>query len=155
MTSIRNLLSAKRIVTAQTDHSKKRVLFHLSELICTEKIGLTVDTLFSAFTGREKLGSSYIGHGIAVPHVQLADIPQPTGALIHLKQGIQFCQEADQNVDIILGFVISDSNPQTHLKVLAQLANILGQEDTRQQIRQHHDNQMIYQLFNQSVNVPI
>ena len=141
---------------SRSDHMswcKKRALEYLSELLSHEQTALESEELFSAFLERERLGSTAIGHGVAIPHIRSDKINKPLAALLHLSESIDFGNN-DEPVDLVLGLIVPTEDPEQHLGVLAEIARQFSVADFRQQLRQASDNQSLHSIAIKNYDQP-
>lgn len=151
-----DLITKNRIRIQQNITSQKKALDLLSEMFfddlanqcdCEE---LTHRHLLDAFVAREKIGSTALEHGIAVPHCRISKCTQPMIAVITLAQAIEFGSgHNDQDIDLICGLIVPVEESQQHLDILAALVKILGVEENREAIRQGKSVDDIYQIMSQ------
>ena len=125
--------------------SKKRVFEQVSLLL--ENIGgLSRDDLFSRLISRERLGSTAIGNGGAIPHVRIADLHDPLCALVRLKEPIQYNAQHDKNSSVhTLFFLIAPEKANAlHLALLAVFSEMLLDEDFMRKLATCVDSQGAY-----------
>jgi len=151
MTDLPALLDSERIRCGCEIRSKKRALQTVAELLGeslrSRRAAPGADeggddepvvsdmNILDALINRERLGSTGIGHGIALPHARLAHIDEPLGALITLKQGVDFDSIDGEPVDIVFGLLVPEHCNDEHLKILAELARRFGDAQLRQTLR--------------------
>lgn len=150
MTSIADLLLPERIVISSQITSKKRSLELLSQLLssgCDESSEKILKALFQ----REKLGSTVIGHGIALPHARLDKIKQPVGAYLKVSPGISDFSDSDDSVtkQFFALLVPATEGQQAHLKIFAALAEGFSQGQQRQYLEQTEKPIDILTIFSQ------
>ena len=132
--------------------SKKRVLENLSIFI-TEQLGgdaEQTDTLFHSLVARERLGSTGIGDGIAIPHCRAPGFKRIHGCLIRLSKPVDFDAIDDEPVDLIFALVVPEEKNDEHLATLARVAALLQNESSRQSLRQCSSNE---ELFNTAIQL--
>jgi PTS system nitrogen regulatory IIA component len=118
--------------------SKKRVLENLSSFI-TEQLGGDAeqsDGLFHKLVARERLGSTGIGEGVAIPHCRASGFNRIHGCLIKLQKPVDFDALDDQPVDLIFALVVPEEKNDEHLVTLARIANLMQTESSRESLRQ-------------------
>jgi PTS system nitrogen regulatory IIA component len=130
-----DIIDPARIVTGATVSSKKRALEMLSELLADSNDALGQSEVFSALLSREKLGSTGLGHGVALPHGRLGTCGHPVGALAVLAEPIDFDAIDGQPVDILFAMLVPEASTDEHLQLLAQLAELFGDPGTCQHLR--------------------
>ena len=126
--------------------SKKRVLENLSSFI-TEQLGgdsEQTDNLFHSLVARERLGSTGIGEGIAIPHCRAPGFKRIHGCLIKLSNPVDFDALDDQPVDLIFALVVPEEKNDEHLATLARVAALLQDETSRQSLRQCNSNEELF-----------
>ena len=118
--------------------SKKRVLENLSTMISHHLSGNSdySETLFQKFLSREKLGSTAIGNGIAIPHCRAFGVKRIYGCLVTLKNPIDFEAFDNQPVDVIFALVVPEERNDEHLATLARVAEVLQNKTSRQSLRE-------------------
>ena len=132
--------------------SKKRVLENLSEFI-TEQLGGDGDqaeNLFHSLVARERLGSTGIGEGVAVPHCRVAGFNRIHGCLIKLEDPIDFDSLDDQPVDLIFALIVPQEQNEEHLTTLARVASIMQDDSSRERLRQCSSDE---ELFNTALKL--
>ncbi|MDH3452064.1 MAG: PTS sugar transporter subunit IIA [Gammaproteobacteria bacterium] len=111
--------------------SKKKALEALSTLLGRSAETLNETQIFDSLLARERLGSTGLGHGIAIPHGRLADLQQTAGALLVLKDGVDFDAPDGQAVNILFGLLVPEACNDAHLQILAGLATMFSDADLR------------------------
>jgi PTS system nitrogen regulatory IIA component len=141
---VSDLISPERISCDAQDHSKKRVLEHLSNLLATSTPNLTPTEIFSSLIERERLGSTALGHGVALPHGRLHGREQAVGAFIKLKEGINYDAMDNEPVDLFYALLVPDHFTDEHLRIISKLAEMFNNIDFRNQIRKCNSNEQLY-----------
>jgi nitrogen PTS system EIIA component len=136
---IASLLSPSTVLCKQESSSKKRILEDISEHLSNAFPYLNANTTFSALVSREKLGSTGIGNGIAIPHCRIADCKEITAMLITLASGIDFDAIDNEKVDVIFVLIVPEDSNENHLKTLAAIAEAFSDEATLDNVRQAQD----------------
>ena len=121
-----DIIDPARIVAGAQLSSKKRALELLSELLAGSDTALGQSEAFSALLSREKLGSTGLGHGVALPHGRLGSCGRPVAALLVLETPIDFDAIDGQPVDILFAMLVPEAATEEHLQLLAQLAELFG-----------------------------
>lgn len=125
--------------------SKKRALETLSDMLAQPADTASADLIFDKLIDRERLGSTGLGHGVALPHARLATGNDARGALIKLSQGIDFDAADHQPVDLLFALLVPESFTDEHLQILAKLAGLFSDQDLCLQLRQADSPEAIYQ----------
>ncbi len=128
--------------------SKKRALERLSELLVGDDAGPTAGLVFDALSARERLGSTGLGHGVAIPHGRMAEIDAPRVAVLRLEQGVDFEAIDHEPVDILIALVVPEESTSEHLELLAQLARALSQPDNIASLRRSADSPALHLAAN-------
>ena len=127
--------------------SKKRVLEFLSTFLSDDDDkASSADTIYHSLIERERLGSTGIGHGVAIPHCRVAGITQVTGALLSLEDSIDFDAIDGEPVDLIFALIVPDEQNQQHLDALSAIANLLQEDDVRKNLRAAASGKELYRL---------
>ncbi|WP_370981383.1 PTS sugar transporter subunit IIA [Agaribacterium sp. ZY112] len=139
---IKNVLSETLCAARIEGVSKKRVLDKVAQTL-GEQYGVDANTLFSQLVAREKLGSTGIGDGVAIPHCRF-DTDEAMLAVFTLDQGIDFDAIDQQPVDVVFAMVAPENSEQNHLENLAAIASALQNEDYLKHLRQANSAQELY-----------
>jgi PTS system nitrogen regulatory IIA component len=138
---------AERVTQGLEIASKKRLLEVLAELLTTGKAGLTPDAVFERLLERERLGSTGLGHGIALPHARIKELDEAVGAFVQLHRGIDFDAVDDQPVDLAFAMLVPESASEVHLQLLSKLAAMFDNSKLRSRLRDAPDQQTILRLL--------
>lgn len=115
--------------------SKKRLLERVAEdfsELCHSK----TDHIFSGLLDRERLGSTGLGHGIAIPHTRMSDQKECCVALFRLSKPVDFDAQDREPVDLVFSLLIPEQANDEHLQILASLARLLSNPEVPVQLRQ-------------------
>jgi PTS system nitrogen regulatory IIA component len=143
--NITDLLTAERVVCNREVPSKKRVLELLGALIAKDQTDFTVREVFDSLIGRERLGSTGLGHGVALPHGRLSQSKQALGAFVKLTQGVDFDAIDQQPVDVVFALLVPEHFTDEHLKILAYLAEMFSDQDFCEQLRVADSDQALFE----------
>jgi PTS system nitrogen regulatory IIA component len=116
--------------------SKKRALEVLSELIAEGQEALTPRMVFNCLVSREKLGSTGLGHGVAIPHGRMPEVSSALGAALTLKGGVDFDSPDGEPVDLVVGLIVPEASTDEHLHILASLAEAFSDSESTRAIRE-------------------
>ena len=114
-------------------------------LLACEQAGL--EDLRASLQAREQLGSTAIGHGIAIPHGRLATIEAPRGALLRLESTVDFGAADGEPVDLVFALAVPDHYTHQHLMLLSELAERFSDDRFRQALRDAPDAQAMRTLL--------
>ena len=142
-----DIISISRIAAGVECSSKKRSLEMLSKLICDDADNINQNDVFDSLIARERLGSTALGKGIAIPHGRLKSGSQTLAAFIQLKDGVDFDAPDGIAVDLLCALTVPEECSDEHLQVLAYLSEIFSNENTRNKLRSASDSQEIYDIL--------
>jgi PTS system nitrogen regulatory IIA component len=128
MTELTEILSPSRTRCRVAGNSKKRLFEEVAELVAAEQEGLDPTDIITALLAREKLGSTGLGQGIAIPHCRLEGCTQALGVLMSLASPTDFDAPDDEPVDLLCVLIVPGEASQEHLEILATLAKLFSQE---------------------------
>ncbi|HEX4871496.1 MAG TPA: PTS IIA-like nitrogen regulatory protein PtsN [Nevskiaceae bacterium] len=129
------ILSADRVVSGLSVTSKKKALEELAGLLAKGAPGLAATEVFNALTGREKLGSTGLGHGVAIPHGRMSGVDGSVGAFMRLKHPVDYDAHDGNPVDLVFGLLVPQAATEAHLKHLAAIAEMFSDDAFCAQLR--------------------
>ena len=141
-----DLVSLDGIIAASTAKSKKQALQELSHR-AAEITGIAEGTIFDTLLERERLGTTGIGSGIAIPHGKLAQIDRLYGLFTRLQDAIDFDSVDDRPVDLIFLLLAPETAGADHLRALARVSRLMREEKVCQQLRQCESDRAILSLI--------
>ncbi len=130
--------------TLEGASSKKRLLELASEVIATAHEGVDARMVFDHLMARERLGSTGLGDGVAIPHCRLEGRGEALGALFKLDNGVDFDAPDDEPVTLVFVLIAPSDGHDLHLKMLAKLAAVLGDADNRTELRACTTDKALY-----------
>ncbi len=136
------------ILDLKNCNSKRQVLKELSQQAAAT-LGIDPQHLLEALMERERLGTTGIGHGIAIPHARLAGLDHLVGLFARLEQPVDFESLDDQPSDLIFLLLAPDSADADSLKALARISRLLRDPGLRQRLRQEGDRDAVYRMLTQ------
>ncbi|WP_018237452.1 PTS sugar transporter subunit IIA [Ensifer sp. BR816] len=140
---ISEILTPERVVVDHAAASKVQLLHRFSES-ASRALGIDEAEIFRALSNREKLGSTGIGEGIAIPHAPLRGLAAPFILFVRLKKPIDFESIDDVPVDIVCFLLTPTEGSATHLNVLAAIARKLRSPETLRSIRAASEPEEVY-----------
>lgn len=143
---IADILTPERTLCNAPGTSKKRALEHVAEFICRDIPDLDAGSLFKQLICRERLGSTGIGHGIAIPHCRLDGCQHITGALVKLTDPVDFDAADNQPVDLLFVLLVPEQACDEHLQILKRLAELFNSASTRQAMRRAEGGLSLYDI---------
>lgn len=147
MVDIADIVSLDGIILdLRSCRSKRQVLKELSRQ-AAHLTGIDQQRLLDALLERERLGTTGIGHGIAIPHAKLDEIGHVVGLFARLDQPVDFESLDDQPSDLIFLLLAPNSADTTSLKALARISRLLRDPGTRERLRQEPDRRTVYRML--------
>ena len=143
---INNILSPAGVLANLRPTSKKQLLQDLAE-IGAEQTGMESHAIFESLLEREKLGSTGVGNGVAIPHAKLPGMDRIVGVFAHLTKPVMFEAVDDQPVDIAFMLLAPEGSGADHLKALSRIARILRNQSILASIRSSTDPDAIFSLL--------
>ena len=122
--------------------TKKSILEKISDLL-SKPSGVNRNEIFKKLYEREKLGSTSIGKGVAIPHARIQEIEYPFLSIIILDEPVEFDNIDSLDVDIIVSIIVPEKNYSKHLELLAYLSSKLEDPSVRKELRQARNSSHI------------
>ncbi|MES2055661.1 MAG: PTS sugar transporter subunit IIA [Pseudomonadota bacterium] len=148
MTDFSDLLLPETVVQGVAAGTKKALLQQLAAMLA-DIHGLDGKLVADALIGREKLGSTGFGGGVAIPHGKLAGLPQVIGLFARVAQPVEFQAIDDLPVDLIFVLLSPPDAGAAHLKALARVSRRLRDRDFLAKLRGAGSPDALYALFTQ------
>ncbi|MGB0732790.1 MAG: PTS IIA-like nitrogen regulatory protein PtsN [Pontibacterium sp.] len=145
---IQQLLTPNSTLSGVDGVSKKRVLEIISHQVATLNTELDPDDVFSGLIGREKLGSTGIGSGVAIPHCRCTGCTQPLAVLMTLDEPIDFDSLDSKPVDMLFTLVVPEEATEEHLQLLASVAELFSNEGACKRLREATSNEALFDTIN-------
>jgi PTS system nitrogen regulatory IIA component len=149
--SVADILSANRVSVASDAEgvvrSKAEALERLSELLAQASGTTTRDEILQVLVERERLQSTGVGGGVAVPHGSIGSLDRQLGAMLLCPEPIEFDAIDGQPVAILFALVGPKGAPAQHLKVLARVSRLLREGELRERLRQAQTGADAYRLI--------
>jgi PTS system nitrogen regulatory IIA component len=126
--------------------SKKRVFEHAGlvfENFHSIARAVVTDNLFA----RERLGSTGLGHGVAIPHGRIKGLKNPLAAVIRLAQPVPFDAPDDQPVSLLIFLLVPEAATQKHLEILSEIAELLSDRELRERLLHEGDAADVHELI--------
>ncbi len=144
------LLNPEAVSAALKASSKKQALQELAHL-AADLTGLKERLIFDTLLERERLGTTGVGRGIAIPHGKLAELDRLHGLFARLEQPIDFDAIDDQPVDLIFLLLAPESAGADHLKALARISRLLRDPAVCEKLRNAENPDALYALLSESI----
>jgi len=144
MLTLTKLITSSHIVCRSDIASKKRVLEQFSTMLENAEHKPDSDLIFNGLLQREKIGSTAIGQGVAIPHARIESLQKPTVGVITLAKPIEYDAPDHKPVDIFFALLVPSDAPEKHLELLRQIAKFLSEPDTITKIRHSKTKKALY-----------
>ncbi|WP_117236094.1 PTS IIA-like nitrogen regulatory protein PtsN [Vibrio maerlii] len=126
--------------------SKKRALEMISEIVA-EHTGQSSTELFECMLSREKMGSTGIGNGIAIPHARMFSSDEAVAVLLQCQEPIEFDSIDNRPVDLLFALLVPEDQCKQHLKTLSSMAERLNDKQVLKQLRKAQSDEELYQVM--------
>lgn len=133
MSLIAGLLSPDDVVVNLDATSKKRVFEHAG-LLFENRYGISRSSVYDALFAREKMGSTGLGLGVAIPHGRIKGLKEAHGAFLRLSAPIQFDSPDGQPVNLVFVLLVPEAANEHHLQLLSELAQMFSDKAFRSQL---------------------
>lgn len=133
MNLISQLLPATNVIIDLDAGSKKRV-FEQVGLLFESNSQIGRNTVFDSLFAREKLGSTGLGHGVAIPHGRIKGLREAAGAFVRLKPAVPFDAPDGQPVSMLFVLLVPEMATDLHLQLLGELAQMFSDKQLRDQL---------------------
>ena len=144
--NIDTLISRDAIALNVPAHSKKHAIQEISTVAAKVTL-LPERAIFDTLLQRERLGSTGIGNGIAIPHGKLVDLAKLTGLFFRLAAPVSFDALDDRPVDLVFALLAPEDAGSDHLKALAKIARIMRTPDMANQLREAENRTEVHELL--------
>ncbi len=149
--NIEDILTPERTHCRIEASSRKKALEKVSEFLAADNPQFDVEQLFTSLIAREKMGSTALEHGIAVPHCRMRGCSKIVGGLFSLDQPIDFESPDRNQTSILFVLVVPEDEVSEHFTMLAKLATRFDSETYRESLFTHNTSQ---ELFDAAVTNP-
>lgn len=146
MNQIAKLLSPENVLVGLEASSKKRV-FEQAGILFENRNGIARSLVFDALFAREKLGSTGLGQGIAIPHGRIKGLKEARGAFLRLATPVQFDAPDGKPVNSIFVLLVPEAATEHHLQLLSELAQMFSDKTFRERLAAAKDAAATHELF--------
>ncbi len=146
MNFLSQILTPQRTVCRVAAGSKERLFETIARITCDDQHSLPYDEVLDRLVAREKLGSTGMGQGIAIPHCRISQCRRPLGSLLTLEEAIPFNAPDDKPVDLLFVLLVPVQAYQEHLDILANIAQLISQADICERLRASRDDRTLYDI---------
>jgi PTS system nitrogen regulatory IIA component len=146
---IHHLLSTRRVLPAIAAPSKQDLLQQLSTLLTQDAPSVDATAALNALATRERLGSTGVGDGVALPHGRLKGLTQAVGAFVTLEQEIDYDALDRKPVRMAFALLVPEGANQEHLQWLKELAGVFSNKTVRDHLLHAKTSDELYRLLTQ------
>jgi PTS system nitrogen regulatory IIA component len=146
MNRLASILSASQVL-AQVDVTSKKRAFEEAGLLFENLHGLSRALVTDSLFSRERLGSTGLGHGVAIPHGRIKGLKAPMAAVFQLAKPIGFDAPDDVPVSLLIFLLVPEAATQKHLEILSEIAELLSDASLREQLTACDDSSQLYGLI--------
>jgi len=145
MNRLSAILPAAQVLVRVDATSKKRA-FEEAGLLFESLHGLNRALVTDSLFARERLGSTGLGHGVAIPHGRIKGLKQPMAAMFQLLNPIGFDAPDEQAVRLMIFLLVPEAATQKHLEILSEIAELLSDAQLRDQLQAAPEADELHQL---------
>ncbi|MBI5659537.1 MAG: PTS sugar transporter subunit IIA [Nitrosomonadales bacterium] len=146
MNLISKIMPVENVLLDSDSSSKKRV-FERVGILFENSRQIARSLVFDSLFAREKLGSTGLGQGVAIPHGRIKGLRDPIAAFVKTQTPIPFDAPDGQPVSLIFVLLVPERATDLHLQLLGQLAQMFGDKSFREQLQNCDDPAVIHRLF--------
>jgi PTS system nitrogen regulatory IIA component len=146
MNRLASILTPAQVLAHVEVTSKKRA-FEEAGLLFENLHGLSRALVSDSLFSRERLGSTGLGHGVAIPHGRIKGLKAPLAAVFQLEQPIGFDAPDDQAVKLLIFLLVPEAATQKHLEILSEIAELLSDAALREQLAGSVDAAQLHALI--------
>ena len=146
MNRLSSILPVAQVLVGVEATSKKRA-FEEAGLLFENLHGFSRALVTDSLFARERLGSTGLGHGVAIPHGRIKGLKAPMAAVFQLAQPIGFDAPDEQPVNLLIFLLVPEAATQKHLEILSEIAELLSDAALRGQLQASVDAGALHQLI--------
>jgi nitrogen PTS system EIIA component len=146
MNRLSTILPATQVLVSVSATSKKRA-FEEAGLLFEQLHGLNRATVTDSLFARERLGSTGLGHGVAIPHGRIKGMKTPMAAVFQLSQAIGFDAPDEIPVSLLIFLLVPEAATQKHLEILSEIAELLSDSSLREKLKTTQDAAELHHLI--------
>ena len=134
-------------VLVHVDATSKKRAFEEAGLLFEDLHGLSRSLITDSLFARERLGSTGLGHGVAIPHGRIKGLKSPMAAVFQLANAIGFDAPDEQPVVLLIFLLVPEAATQKHLEILSEIAELLSDAALREKIKSSTDASVLHALI--------
>ena len=145
MNRLSQILPPPQVLVRVEVTSKKRA-FEEAGLLFENLHGLNRALITDSLFARERLGSTGLGHGVAIPHGRIKGLKNPMAAIFQLQAPIGFDAPDELSVNLLIFLLVPEAATQKHLEILSEIAELLSDSNLREQLKTSADAAALHRL---------
>lgn len=134
-------------VLIDVDATSKKRVFEQAGLLFENQHTIARGTVTDNLFARERLGSTGLGHGVAIPHGRIKGLKNPLAAVLRTQQPIGFDSPDDEPVRLLIFLLVPEAATQRHLEILSEIAEMLSERELRERLVAEPDAQALHKLI--------
>ena len=147
MVTLDQILAPERVRSNVPAGSRKRTLQMLGEIFADADPELSALSVFDRLVARERLGSTGLGEGCALPHARVPGLGRTLAAFLRLSRGVDFDSPDHEPVDLVFGLLVPEESTDEHLEILAAIAGVFSDARVRSSIRSVEEPRRIREVL--------
>ena len=145
MNRLASILPREQVLVSVDVTSKKRA-FEEAGLLFENLHGLSRSLVTDSLFSRERLGSTGLGHGVAIPHGRIKGLKSPMAAIMQLAAPIGFDAPDEQSVSLLIFLLVPEAATQKHLEILSEIAEMLSDAPLRDKLQSSENAELLHSL---------
>jgi PTS system nitrogen regulatory IIA component len=141
------LANADNIDCHNSAPSKKRIIETISQMLAKNIPEVSADSIFQALLERERLGSTGLGRGVAIPHARIPGLTHTVAAMMTLESPVNYDSADNHPVDIVVGLLVPEEGGEHHLQHLSRLVTLFRQTKTCRIIRDANSPEQVFEIL--------
>jgi len=146
MNRLASILPSANVMVDVDATSKKRA-FEQAGVLFENRHSIARATVSDNLFARERLGSTGLGHGVAIPHGRIKGLKNPLAAVLRLSQPIAFDAPDDEPVSLLIVLLVPEAATQRHLDILSEIAEMLSDRTLRERLKVEPDAAALHKLI--------
>jgi nitrogen PTS system EIIA component len=146
MNRLAAILPTSNVLVMVDATSKKRV-FEQAGLLFENQHAIARAVVTDNLFARERLGSTGLGHGVAIPHGRIKGLKNPLACVLRVQQPIPFDAPDDEPVSLLIFLLVPEAATQRHLEILSEIAEMLGDRELREKLKTQDSAAQLHELI--------
>jgi len=134
-------------VLVDVDATSKKRAFEQAGLLFENQHAIARATVTDNLFARERLGSTGLGHGVAIPHGRIKGLKNPLAAVLRVRQSIAFDAPDDEPVSLLIFLLVPEAATQRHLEILSEIAEMLSDRELRERLKSEPDAAEVHRII--------